>query len=1398
MKPTPEAAWERVEALAGSLGMIPVERLGAELEKLRNDGESPTVLTLLSGLLSLPPLPTGLAEGMVIGGRYTLRSIIGEGGMGTVWRARQENVGRDVALKMIHPALATPDLRSRFKQEIEMLSRLDHPGIVKIFDAGIHSTPEHPEIPYFAMELVEGEPLDKWAAKTRAEQGDLLQTAAFLCLAIHSAHERQIVHRDLKPSNILVKPGGQPVILDFGIARLAGIAAGDEGHQFSGTPIYAAPEQHLGNDRDFRSGESVDVYAMGAIVFEMLSGRKLFDISSKAPFAEIRKAVLEAKPSRLSEVLENCPQELDDVVARAVRRNPADRFFSIAALGRALLRAAATVENGQGETPSWRPGAGQTIPGTGWCLTEHLGSGSTGEVWLGRHADTGVVNVFKFCDSEEKVRSLKREATLFRLMKERVGQHPNLIQLHEVSLDEPPYYLMMERCDAKELGIWCNEQPNGLAGLPEEARLEIVAQAADALQAAHDAGILHRDIKPANLLVQGSPADHGLHVYVADFGIGQIVAEDLLLNGTLAGFTGTVSGAISGSLRYLAPEVLEGHTATARSDIYCLGIVLWQLLIGNLNAALDPIDWASRIQDPLLREDLARCLAGKPEYRWNSAAELAASLRSLPVRREGERNRRLQEEARERAAFRRGAMRSAVVVAFVLSVVAASLWIAWIRSRDAKDAANQVAITRTRTSISELWKLQEAHSGDARRKLDEKMAGDALLRNGFEGELRELSTAILALPSFQPITPPPFTLGSSDYISSAGDWLGRISTNGSEVVELATGMHFPFPWMPTNGPAKKIFINQSGRVAGVLDADGNLTFRRRRLLTDRKFIPGPVNMDCFTIAPLRFGWDSSTVIAVARPSGAIDLYPLEETNAPTTIIRGTNMTRGVFPTSTPANLLAMSKAKHGLLAAAGPDSGFVLLWSVSAEKKAGPVSQFAGSLWHPDDILCMAWNPSVNELATGCKDGSLRFWKPSSTPESPQIEPANKVDLGEAITSLAWSADGSIIAALLQSGRIKILWPTGSQFRTVAELDHKGATSISFATENRLVSWGSGQTRIWATEPSGSFFNQRYVGPASVRLGLHRQGSLMVSSSGIWRFLDPASLAETASMVTTDAKGAIVKNTQLGYFTEGAWKTMEIWTDTNISGGLTFRRAIDVSPEVEAELVSPFSRQTALIKLSTLTVVSEQTNRFIPAALPPKRREEALSDWEPSSAWIVGDEVHFFNHQTGKAGSANLGRSVLGLSFSPKAPLIACRTETAVVLIDSQTGNLVTHDVLAPGPYASPLAFSPDGRSLAFVGDSGDLVIGTLPDNGAPVFTAKSAMLQFSDMNRLRSPVHHPISQIVWTHTGSHLCAGTADGFVQSWNLSLIRKQLRLYRLNWGGDDLPSQPAFTPFRAEWP
>ena len=266
----------------------------------------------------------------------------------------------------------------------------------------------------------------------------------------------------------------------------------------------------------------------------------------------------------------------------------------------------------------WRPAVGQQVPGTSWVLEKKLGEGGFGEVWLGRDKTLKTEYVFKFCFRADRVRSLKREVTLFRLLKERVGQHPNIVGIEHVYFDEAPFYIVMQHVAGQNLATWCETQ-GGVDKVPLAARIEIVAQIADALQAAHDSGVIHRDVKPSNILVDGRS---DIHAYLTDFGIGQVVSKEVLSRLTHSGFTQTIeeSSSRSGTQLYMAPELFSGRPASIRSDIYALGVVLYQLVVGDFARAVTT-DWAKQITDGLLREDLGNVL---PAIRKNDSPALGS------------------------------------------------------------------------------------------------------------------------------------------------------------------------------------------------------------------------------------------------------------------------------------------------------------------------------------------------------------------------------------------------------------------------------------------------------------------------------------------------------------------------------------------------------------------------------------------------------------------------------------------------------------------------------------------------------------------------------------------------------------------------------------------------------
>lgn len=367
--------------------------------------------------------------------------------------------------------------------------------------------------------------------------------------------------------------------------------------------------------------------------------------------------------------------------------------------GRALLKPPANspkahrIATHEGEPVlGWRPASGQPVPGTSWVLEKNLGEGGFGEVWLGVHAVLKQRRVFKFCFRADRVRSLKREVTLFRILRERIGAHPNIVAIDDVYFDEPPFYIVMDYVEGASLDEWARRQSD-LRAVPLELRLEIVAQVADGLQAAHEAGVIHRDVKPSNILVAARSGT--LHVKLTDFGIGQVVSAEALHGVTQLGFTQTLisTASASGTQLYMAPELLTGHAATTRSDIYALGVVLFQLIVGDLARPLT-VDWAEAIDDPLLRDDLRKCFASEPAQRFAGAAQLAANLRALPRRRAAAEEERARLAVLERHAYRRGLLRAAVVAVIVIGLVAGLAIFGFRQARRARESARNEVLAR--------------------------------------------------------------------------------------------------------------------------------------------------------------------------------------------------------------------------------------------------------------------------------------------------------------------------------------------------------------------------------------------------------------------------------------------------------------------------------------------------------------------------------------------------------------------------------------------------------------------------------------------------------------------------------------------------------------------------------
>ncbi len=326
-----------------ALALSPSERLGFLDHSCADDaalrGRVDTLMTMMetativpeSGVSGTAPAPTirGNDTDRWIG-RYRVLDVIGSGAMGVVYRAEQQTPLRQIALKVIRPDVVTEALRDRFEQETRVLARLKHPSIAAIYDAGSARVDDE-DCPYFAMELVSGEALDVRARGLPLDRR--IEMLREVCAGVEHAHRRGVVHRDLKPANILVDEGDRPRILDFGVARALDAEGAHKG-ELVGTLPYMSPEQLRADpDTDTRA----DVYAMGVVLCELVTGQRPHDLSGVSR-TETAAYLERTPPAPLRTLDPSAPRDLEAIAARALERDPERRYPSAAALSEDLAR----------------------------------------------------------------------------------------------------------------------------------------------------------------------------------------------------------------------------------------------------------------------------------------------------------------------------------------------------------------------------------------------------------------------------------------------------------------------------------------------------------------------------------------------------------------------------------------------------------------------------------------------------------------------------------------------------------------------------------------------------------------------------------------------------------------------------------------------------------------------------------------------------------------------------------------------------------------------------------------------------------------------------------------------------------------------------------------------------
>lgn len=279
-------------------------------------------------------------------GKYELQALLGQGGMAEVWKGLDTQLQRHVAIKMLHPNLhATPDFVTRFEREARMVASLRHPNILKIYDFHISQPPETPNmVAYMVMEYIEGQTLADYIDITSRVGRfpaaiDIVKLFTSISAAIDYAHQRGMIHRDIKPANILLDrrsasryPVGEPILSDFGIAKLLGATSSTVSSGFLGTPLYISPEQALGAP----GSESSDIYSLAVILYEICAGRLPFQAESASAVMMQHINVLPPSPALTNP---HIPPALEAVIMRGLAKDPTFRFPNASTLTASLAKA---------------------------------------------------------------------------------------------------------------------------------------------------------------------------------------------------------------------------------------------------------------------------------------------------------------------------------------------------------------------------------------------------------------------------------------------------------------------------------------------------------------------------------------------------------------------------------------------------------------------------------------------------------------------------------------------------------------------------------------------------------------------------------------------------------------------------------------------------------------------------------------------------------------------------------------------------------------------------------------------------------------------------------------------------------------------------------------------------
>ncbi|HYF63861.1 MAG TPA: protein kinase [Herpetosiphonaceae bacterium] len=566
---------------------------------------------------------------------FQIESVLGRGGMGMIYVGKDVKLERPVAIKVIDTRFrANPSYAERFVRESRAVATWRHENIVQIYYAD-----DSDGLYYFVMEYIKGRDLGHVLARYSAShsllsQSAVLQIGKALASALDYAHAKGVIHRDVKPSNVMVADDQRVVLMDFGLAL--DTQAGSLGEVF-GTSHYIAPEQAR------KSADAVpqsDLYALGVMLYEMLTGSVPFDDPSATSVALQHITQPPPPPRTLNP---NLSEEVEKVLLKALSKAPADRYQSGAELMAALEEAlGSSPQPAKAAGDSSQPAAAPLAPDPStpppfnpdenligqqldsYQIETLLGRGGMANIYRGvdvrlkRTVAIKVIDTPFRSDSDYAARFYREAQTIAQL------EHPNIVRLYQYGDANGLLYIVMEYIEGNDLHKVLGDIQQDSSEWTPRRLGKLVREVCAALDYAHAKGVIHRDVKPSNIMLD----KHGRTV-LADFGLALL---------TEAG----TRGEIFGSPHYVAPEqAISSAKVVPQSDLYSLGVILYQMWTGRVpfddadplaiamlhmtETPRPPSEHRATIT-PQLEAVILKTLAKDPAERYPNGAALADAL----------------------------------------------------------------------------------------------------------------------------------------------------------------------------------------------------------------------------------------------------------------------------------------------------------------------------------------------------------------------------------------------------------------------------------------------------------------------------------------------------------------------------------------------------------------------------------------------------------------------------------------------------------------------------------------------------------------------------------------------------------------------------------------------------